>query len=401
MKGWPSHVITALVAVGCTLLVQRMVASRPLVVRAQNRDAQSSPAPPPRQTEDAASAAASNQPVDPASDPGLRAARVPADVDEQMHNRVYAMANRGVVNITAATAGVGFFGDEVAAGTGSGFVIDKKGHILTNYHVIADADALEVKLYDGSAYEGRVVGVDPSNDIAVLRIDGVPPDRLIPLVLGDSAQNFVGKKVLALGNPFGLERTLTSGIISSLDRSIRAKNGRRIKGIIQTDAAINPGNSGGPLLDSRGQVIGINTAIVSNANQYAGISFAVPVNTVKRILPQLLELGRVVRADLGLARVYATERGIYIIDLVEGGPADRAGLRPMQVVLERVGPLIRRRIDPDTADRIIAVDGEPVRSADELLSRVESHQPGETVTLTIIREGRERKVTVRLGQTQE
>ena len=235
------------------------------------------------------------------------------DPDERNNVRVYAAANRSVVNITTEAEVAGFFGDETSTGTGSGFVIDKQGHILTNFHVIQAADSarvsVRVTLFDGSAHEARIVGADASNDVAVLLIR-VPADKLYPLPLGDSSKVMVGQKILALGNPFGLERTLTSGIVSSLDRSLKAKNGRMIKGIIQTDAAINPGNSGGPLLNSKGQVIGMNTAIVSHVGQSAGISFAVPINAISRILRQLIENGRVIRADLGIARVYRLGRGV-------------------------------------------------------------------------------------------
>ncbi|MBX6314392.1 MAG: trypsin-like peptidase domain-containing protein [Isosphaeraceae bacterium] len=320
------------------------------------------------------------------------------DPEEQANVRVYEAVNRSVVNIS--TSEVDLFGEEVDSGSGSGFILDKQGHILTNFHVIegAEGGALKVTLFDGSTHPATVVGRDPSNDVAVVRID-VPADRLSPVVLGDSSKLLVGQRVLALGNPFGLERTLTTGIISSLDRSMKAKNGRTIKGIIQTDAAINPGNSGGPLLNSRGEVIGMNTAILSAVGQSAGIGFAVPINAITRILKQLIEHGRVIRADLGLRRVYATERGIYVLDLVEGGPADRAGIEPLGLIIERYGPFVRRRLDPDSADRIVAIDGKPVRSVDELLTEVESHAPGDVVTLTVVRGGRTRDVKVKLGQS--
>jgi S1-C subfamily serine protease len=319
------------------------------------------------------------------------------DADEQVNVRVYEAANRGVVNITAASAS-GIFG-EVGADTGSGFVIDPQGHILTNYHVVADAQVLQVTLFDGSNYRAELVGVDPNNDVAVVRVEA-PREAIVPLPLGDSGNLKVGQKVLAVGNPFGLERTLTTGIISSLDRSIRSKNGRTIKGIIQTDAAINPGNSGGPLLNTRGEVIGMNTAIVSQVNQSAGIGFAVPINAIKRILKPLIERGRVIRADLGLREVFVTDRGLYIIDLDEDGPAARAGLKPIEVVVERLGRYYRRRPDPDAADRIVAIDGKPVRSVDDLLTEVEAHQPGDTVTVTTVRNGRRRDVRVVLGSTE-
>jgi S1-C subfamily serine protease len=321
-----------------------------------------------------------------------------ADADEQINIRVYAAVNRSVVNITTASEGGGLFGDEISAGSGSGFVLDAQGHILTNYHVVAGAEVVQVTLFDGSTHAATVIGEDPSNDVAVVRIKA-PADLLVPVSLGDSSKLAVGQKVLAIGNPFGLERTLTVGIISALDRSMRAKNGRTIKGIIQTDAAINPGNSGGPLLNSRGEVIGINTAIISQVGQSAGIGFAVPINTITRILKPLIEHGRVVRADLGVRRVYATDGGLYIVEMDEGGAAERAGLRPLGVRVERVGPFYRRRLDPESADLIVAIDGKPVRSVDDLLTEVEAHAPGEAVTVTVVRGGHQRDVKVTLGRS--
>jgi S1-C subfamily serine protease len=320
------------------------------------------------------------------------------DADEQINIRVYAAVNRSVVNITTSAQGSGFFGEETSSGTGSGFVIDKAGHILTNYHVVEGADSVQVTLADGSSHDAEVVGKDASNDVAVLRI-AVPAEKLIPVALGDSSKLLVGQKVLAVGNPFGLERTLTTGIISSLDRSLKAKNGRMIKGIIQTDAAINPGNSGGPLLNSRGEVIGMNTAILSQVGQSAGISFAVPIGAITRILRPLLEHGRVIRADLGLTRVYRHGDGLLVLGVAEGGPADRAGIKPIGVKLLRTGFGVVRRLDPDTADVIVAIDGKPVKSVDDLLNEVEAHAPGEMVTVTVLRGGREVEVPVRLGQS--
>lgn len=342
---------------------------------------------------------AATLPVAPAPPPPLPPevlAQVEADEAVNMH--VYESCNRGVVHLTSASESP--LGGAEVAGTGSGFLIDRAGHILTNHHVISQADALQVTLFDGTTLPARLVGVDPNNDVAVVQIDA-PPDSLSPLPLGDSSGLRVGQKVLALGNPFGLERTLTDGIISALDRSMKTQNQRTIKGIIQTDAAINPGNSGGPLLNSRGEVIGINTAIISQVGQSAGIGFAVPINTIKRNLTQLLERGRVVRADLGVRSVYATERGLYIVDLVEGGAAERAGLRPIQVVIERLGRYYRKRPDPDGSDRIVAVDGKPVQTVDDLLSEVERHEPGETADLTVVRQGRRRQVEVVLGASDD
>ena len=320
------------------------------------------------------------------------------DADEQINIRVYAAVNKSVVNITTAAEGSGFFGDETSSGTGSGFVIDKAGHILTNFHVVEGADSVQVTLADGESHDAEVVGKDASNDVAVLRVR-VPADRLVPVALGDSSKLLVGQKVLAVGNPFGLERTLTTGIISSLDRSLKAKNGRMIKGIIQTDAAINPGNSGGPLLNSRGEVIGMNTAILSQVGQSAGISFAVPIGAISRILRPLIEHGRVIRADIGLTRLYRHGDGLLVLGVTEDGPADRAGIRPIGVKLVRTGFGVIRRLDPETADVIVAVDGKPVKSVDDLLNEVEARSPGDPITVTVVRGGREVEVVVTLGQS--
>jgi S1-C subfamily serine protease len=340
-----------------------------------------------------------------ASTPALAPSPIPEDVlkaaepDEQINIRVYANTNRGVVNITTAASSVGFFGDEsTTSGSGSGFVIDTQGHILTNYHVVEGADTVQVTLADGSMHEATVVGSDASNDVAVIRVD-VPSGLLPPIPLGDSSGLLVGQKVLALGNPFGLERTLTTGIISSLDRSIKAKNGRTIKGIIQTDAAINPGNSGGPLLNSRGEVIGMNTAILSQVGQSAGIGFTVPINAIKRILRPLIEEGHVTRADLGLTRVYRTSDGLLVLGLVEGGPAEAAGIKPIQVKRYRVGGFITTRPDPESADLIVAIDGKPVKTYEDVLTEVEAHAPGEKVVVTVIRKGKKVELPVKLGRS--
>lgn len=320
------------------------------------------------------------------------------DADEQINIRVYASVNKSVVNITTASELGGMFGDESASGTGSGFVIDRLGHVLTNYHVVEKAETVQVTLFDGTTHDARVIGTDASNDVAVVKI-AAPADRLLPVVMGDSSRLLVGQKVLALGNPFGLERTLTTGIVSALDRSLRAKNGRIIKGIIQTDAAVNPGNSGGPLLNSRGEVIGINTAIYSQVGQSAGISFAVPINTITRILKSLIENGRVIRSDLGITRVFTTTDGLLVLGLTEGGPAEAAGLQPIRARAYQYGDAIVRRLDPATADVIVAVDGRRVKNVDELLTEIESHAPGETVRLTVVRDGRPKEIPVKLGQS--
>jgi S1-C subfamily serine protease len=328
-------------------------------------------------------------------------AQAPAalSMDEQVNVGVYSAVNRSVVNITTAD-GVGMFGGEMETGSGSGFLIDEQGHVLTNYHVVEGAEALQVTLHDGTTQEAEVVGVDPSNDVAVLRIGRVDASVATPLEMGDSAGLVVGQKVLAVGNPFGLERTLTTGIISALDRSMRAKNGRQIKGIIQTDAAINPGNSGGPLLDSQGRVIGMTTAIISQVGQSAGIGFAIPVGAIKRILGSLIENGRVIRADLGVRRILTTDEGLVVLEISEGGAAERAGLRAMQMRVERVGPYRVRRPDLRTADRILEVDGKRVRNVDDLLTAVEEHAPGDTARITVERDGERVEVPVRLDESR-
>ncbi len=321
------------------------------------------------------------------------------DPDERKNVQVYAAVNKSVVNITTEATEAGFFGDETSTGSGSGFVIDKAGHVVTNFHVVQGADAVRVTLFDGSRHDAQLVGADDANDVAVLRIR-VPVDKLVPVAFGDSSRVMVGQKILALGNPFGLERTLTSGIVSSLERSLKSKNGRTIKGIIQTDAAINPGNSGGPLLNSRGEVIGMNTAIVSQVGQSAGISFAVPINGIRRILDQLIQNGRVIRADLGIRKFLATGKGLLVVSLVEGGPAEQAGVRGVKLRVERLGPgIIRRSLDPDSADLIVAVDHKRVRTLEELLTEVEKHRPGDVTRITVVRDGQPMDVAVRLGQS--
>ncbi|MDR3620001.1 MAG: trypsin-like peptidase domain-containing protein [Paludisphaera borealis] len=321
------------------------------------------------------------------------------DPEERQNVLVYASVNKSVVNITTEAENQGFFGEETSTGTGSGFVTDKRGRILTNFHVVQGADTVRATLFDGSAHAAKVVGVDASNDVALLQIDA-PADKLIPVAFGDSSKLLVGQKIMAIGNPFGLERTLTTGIVSSLDRSLKAKNGRMIRGIIQTDAAINPGNSGGPLLNTKGQVIGMNTAIISSVGQSAGVSFAVPINSIARILKPLIEDGRVVRADLGVTRFYATDEGLLVLALAEGGPAEQAGIRPIQVKLERVGPgFMRRSLDPDSADLIVAVDHKRVKTLDELMTEVEKHQPGQSARITVVRDGKPMDVVVQLGKS--
>lgn len=319
--------------------------------------------------------------------------------DEIANIRVYEGANRSVANVnTKGTVAAGLFLFEVPSeGAGSASVIDKQGHLLTNYHVVDGADEIQVMLYDGSAYDGKLVGYDEATDVAVLRINA-PQELLEPVAFGTSSDLLVGQRVFAIGNPFGLERTLTTGIISSLNRSLPTRSGRTIKSIIQTDAAINPGNSGGPLLDSQGLLIGMNTAIASRTGQSAGVSFAIPVSTLQRIVPQLILKGRVTRADAGVARVAQTEAGLLVAGLVPGGPAETAGIRGFKVVRERrrQGPFMAEftRVDRSNADTIVAVAGKPVKTVDDFLSAVESRKPGEPVLITVEREGRRLDIPV-------
>jgi S1-C subfamily serine protease len=272
--------------------------------------------------------------------------------------------------------------------------------LLTNYHVVDGAQTINVTLFNGKTYPAKLVGQDPPTDIAVLRIEA-PSDSLFPVVLGDSSRLRVGQRAFAIGNPFGLERTFTTGVISSLNRTLPTRTNRSLKSIIQVDAAINPGSSGGPLLDSRGRLIGMNTAIASKTGQSAGVGFAIPVGTIARIVPQLIANGRVIRPEIGITRVLESDHGLVIVALTSGGPAERAGLQGFRVVKERrqIGPFVeeRRRVDRSTADTILAVNGEKVTSAEQFLLLIEAHRPGEEVELTVIRDGRREAVRVRLA----
>jgi S1-C subfamily serine protease len=325
-------------------------------------------------------------------------------IEERVNVMVYENCNRSVVNIS--TRGVReatiFMIDVPTEGAGSGSILDKQGNILTNFHVIENAQKIEVTLFDGSTHEAELVGKDSGTDIAVIRI-AAPPEKLFPVVYGDSARLKVGQRVFAIGNPFGLERTLTTGIVSSLNRQLPSRTGRTMKSIIQIDAAINPGNSGGPLLDSRGRLIGMNTAIASRTGQNTGVGFAVPVSNIARVVPQLMQKGRVVRPDVGIQIVFQTERGLLIAKLVQGGPAERAGLRGPKVVRERrrQGPFVTESelVDRAAADLIVGVDGKRLTTADEFLSAIESHNPGEEAVITVIREGRLVDIPVLLGES--
>jgi S1-C subfamily serine protease len=285
---------------------------------------------------------------------------------------------------------------EIPAGAGSGFVWDENGLIVTNYHVIASANSLRVTLQDGSEHQAELIGVAPEKDLAVLRIVHAPPG-LVPLPLGDSTELSVGRKVLAIGNPFGLDTTLTTGVVSAMGREIRSPSNRRIRGVIQTDAAINPGNSGGPLLNSLGQLVGVNTAIYSPSGASAGIGFAIPVNTVREVVPQLIAYGRILRPIMGLelasdrwTRRYGIE-GLPVVRVYPGLPADEAGLR---------GAYRTGRGEVRLGDIIVEINDRPVRSNDDYLSIMEEHRPGDTVTVTVRSAEAERDLRVQLTESQ-
>ena len=320
--------------------------------------------------------------------------------EEKVHVRVYEAVNRSVVNIsTKSLHRDGFFMFEVPAeGAGSGVVIDKQGRIVTNYHVIEDARQIQVTLFDGTSYEAEVLGIDRNTDVAVLRV-GASAESLHPVVFGDSSSLLVGQRVYAIGNPFGLERTLSTGIIASLNRQLPSPmRNRRMEHMIQIDADINPGNSGGPLLNTSGQMIGINQAIASRTQESAGIGFAIPINTIARIVPQLIEKGRVVRADIGIEIVSRAPNGLRIVQLLSGGAAERAGLRGPKYERRqrRQGAMIFEytEVDRTAADLIVGVNGQPVRTVEDLLAAVESRQPGDRVTVNILRDGQQAAVPV-------
>lgn len=333
----------------------------------------------------------------------------PVDADltaeERVNIAVYENVNRSVVNINTkgARTDAFFFLDMPTEGMGSGSILDKSGHVLTNYHVVEGAKEIEVSLFNGESFAGQLVGSDPSSDLAVLKISA-SPEMLFPVTLGDSTRLKVGQRVFAIGNPFGLERTLTTGIISSLNRSLPIRNHLRLHSIIQIDAAINPGNSGGPLLDSRSRLIGMNTAIASKTGQSTGVGFAIPASTIALFVPQLIEKGRVIRADIGITRVYETEQGLLIAGLSPGGPAEAAGLRGPQIRKERRrrGPLVYEstQVDRTAADLIVGVDGVRISTADQFLAAIESKHPGDETSLMIVRQGQETAVRVRLVESR-
>lgn len=320
--------------------------------------------------------------------------------DEQNNIDVFQQEKKAVVYVTNKQIRRDFFSMnafEVPQGTGTGFIWDQSGLVVTNFHVIQGASKVTITLSDNSSWDADIIGVAPDKDLALLKIDA-PASKLQPIQVGDSSQLLVGNKVLAIGNPFGLDYTLTVGVVSALGREIDAVTGRKIKGAIQTDAAINPGNSGGPLLNSDGKLIGVNTAIYSPSGGSSGIGFAIPVNTVKTIIPQLLKYGKINRPVLGISIADDSIaksngiQGVIVIEAQRGGPADRAGIRG-----------IRRdfRGNIQLGDVIIGIEGQQVDNSDDLFSALEKHKAGDRVKLKVLRGDRKRVVRLRLVQASE
>ncbi len=320
--------------------------------------------------------------------------------EERVNMAVYDSCNQGVVHITTRSASVDVFLQvSVQDGSGSGSVLDKAGHIVTNHHVISGARKITVRLYNNASYPAVVIGNDPVTDIAILKVNA-PPEHLHPIRWGESQGLRVGQRIYAIGNPFGLERTMSTGMISAVNRQIPSREDRSMHSRIQIDAALNQGNSGGPLINTSGQLIGMNTAIMSSDGDSAGVGLAIPVSTLQRIVPQLLQHGRVIRPWIGITRVYERPEGLLIISTTGGGPADQAGLRGFSIVMKSNGQSVHPVIDPSTADLILAVDSVPVRTSDELLAAIEKRKPGDRIIFTIQRAGQNLNVPVTLGQAQ-
>ncbi|HEV3008854.1 MAG TPA: trypsin-like peptidase domain-containing protein [Burkholderiales bacterium] len=328
--------------------------------------------------------------------PRVVAARGDLAADEKATIELFESAKGSVVFITTTQLVRDFWSRnvlQIPRGAGSGFVWDNNGHIITNNHVISGAAEAKVRLNDGRDYSAKLVGASPAHDIAVLRIS-VPERQPAAVPIGSSADLKVGQKVFAIGNPFGLDWSLTTGVVSALDRSLPAEDGRTIiEHLIQTDAAINPGNSGGPLLDSSGRLIGINTAIFSPSGAYAGVGFAVPVDTVNRVVPQLLAKGKYTRPALGivtdeqlnqqLAKQLGV-RGVAVLKVDPGSPAEAAGLRPARGAAG--GSIV-------PGDIITAIDGKPVDNVARLINRLDEHKVGDTIKLSVQRDGKPVELT--------
>jgi S1-C subfamily serine protease len=329
------------------------------------------------------------------------AASPPSDLapEELATISVFERASRSVVFITSTAMRRDFFSlnlMEVPQNTGSGFVWDKEGHIVTNFHVVYGANTINVVMGDREEYRVKVVGVDPDHDLAVLKIQA-GKEALVPVIVGSSSNLRVGQKVLAIGNPFGLDHTLTTGVVSALGRTIKSLTDRTIDGVIQTDAAINPGNSGGPLLDSAGRLIGINTQIVSPSGAFSGVGFAVPVDTINRIVPELIKHGKVIRPGLGVT-LFADDlahrwgiKGLVIAKVTRGGAADKAGLQ---------GARVSQSGRVELGDIVTHVDGHVVKVLDDLITVLDRHKIGEKVSVEYLRDNRSYQTTVTLQQVE-
>ena len=322
--------------------------------------------------------------------------------EELTNISVYDKCQRSVVNIdTKTVVNLRWLGSQEKEGSGSGWVLDKQGHIVTDYHVVQDSDIVNVTMGEGESFPAEVVGADPRNDIAVLKVD-IDPSLLSPVTLGESESLRVGQKVFAIGNPFGLNRTMTIGIISSLDRSLDSKSGQQIRNVIQIDAALNQGNSGGPLLDSEGKLIGMNTAIATLNGGNSGVGFSVPARTIKRVVPQLIQFGKFRSPWLGVDYFWKSAQGIGIAKVADGGPAFAAGLRGLQAERQEIVIGNRRIVVPkwikESADVVVSIDGKPVNSLDDLQIVVEEKNPGDNVNLEVLRESQIIRVTVQLGE---
>jgi S1-C subfamily serine protease len=327
--------------------------------------------------------------------------------EEQRSIGIYEKNSPAVVNVMTMVVNFDFFLNPIPKqGSGSGFIVSKDGYVITNFHVIQNAQKLEVSLSNGKTYTAKLMGGDASTDVALLKIDD--PAGFPYVDIGTSSDLVVGESVFAIGNPFGLKSTYTTGVISSLDRSIKTPNNRLVENVIQTDAAINPGNSGGPLLDSEGRVIGMNTAIFSPSGGSAGIGFAIPIDRVNRVVAELKDHGKVIRPYLGLSiglelNPYLAQnlqlpvkQGLMVAEINPGSPAAKAGLMPGTRALKAGNRMI-----PFGGDIITKIDGRPATSSQQFLSLVESKRPGDTLTLSVLRAGKEVALPVLLVQRPE
>jgi S1-C subfamily serine protease len=313
--------------------------------------------------------------------------------EERVNIAVYDRCNRGVVHIDTRSIRMdSFLQVSLREGTGSGSIIDKSGIILTNQHVIEGAKEITVRLFNGVPYSATIVGQDADTDIAVLKIEA-PAEQLEPIPFGDSRALRVGQRIYAIGNPFGLERTMSAGMISCANRQLPSRERRIMRSFLQVDAALNQGNSGGPLLNTRGELVGMNSAIMSSSGDSAGVGFAIPSSTIQRILSQLSKHGKVAHATIGISRVYENERGLLIVSMTRGGPAETAGLKGFRLVSKLM-------IDPSSADLIQTIDGVEVRTADTLIAAIDDRKPGDTVVLGILRGGQTMQVPVKLGSSE-